>query len=69
MNAARVEKSDRLSRVLGLLRRRGEHGATSMEIVQLARTVAVSACVAELRANGYRIHCERKGRVWTYRLH
>jgi acetolactate synthase regulatory subunit len=67
MNAA-SDKSERLQRVLEVLRRRGAHGATSRDLIQLAHTVAPNSCVAELRQLGYKIECARKGRTWTYRL-
>lgn len=68
IHAARVENSPRLRRVLALLRDRGTSGATSMEIIQEARTAAPAACVAELRDNGYRIDCKQEGRKWRYTL-
>jgi len=68
MHAANLEKSDRLQRVLKVLTRRGKHGATSMELIRLASTVAPNSCVAELRQQGYNITCTRTGNVWRYTL-
>ena len=66
MNAARLEKSARLQRVLSLLSSGREY--STMEIVQGAQVMAVSAAVSELRAQGKTIHCERRGSVWYYRM-
>lgn len=66
MNAARIDKSDRLCRVLRLLKRVKE--ASTRDIVERAKVVAVSAAVAELRQQGHAIACQRRGDVWFYRL-
>jgi hypothetical protein len=71
MNAARISSSARLRRVLCLLRDGREH--STRDIADGAHVCAVSACVAELRANGHDIACRiAKGedgeRVWLYRL-
>lgn len=68
MHHANIESSDRLRRVLGVLERRGKRGASSMDLVMMARVVAPGTCVSELRHQGYDIGCQRKGDVWTYRL-
>lgn len=70
MHAAKVASSPRLRRVLDVLSDHREH--TTLEIAERGRTVAVSACVSELRANGHAIACRQEkrpeGRVWLYRL-
>jgi len=66
MNHANIEKSDRLQRVLELLKRGCEK--STMEIIMQANVMAVSAVVSELRANGYDISCRRDGDLWYYKL-
>lgn len=70
MHAARLSFSPRLKRVLEFLKDGKEH--STMEIVMGARVMAVSACVAELRANGAEIACEQRaepdGRRWYYTM-
>jgi len=65
MNAARLEKSDRLRRVASLLKREKEF--TTLEIAEGAKVCAVNSIVAELRCNGMDIRCRRVGDVWLYR--
>jgi hypothetical protein len=52
-----------MDRFLALLRERGSAGATTLEIVQHARVMAVSAIASEARAMGYRIDCEEEPRA------
>jgi hypothetical protein len=66
MNAASIEKSERLGRVLALLSQGGEF--STLDIIKQANVCAVSSIVAELRQNGYDIHCRRLGDKWFYRL-
>ena len=66
MHHARVEHSSRLQRVLDELLDGLEH--SSLELAMGAGTVAPGTCVSELRANGYAIRCERRGKRWYYRL-
>lgn len=66
MKAARIENSARLQRVADLLADGREH--TTLDIVIGASVCAVNSAVAELRANGYHIDCQRRGDVWVYRL-
>lgn len=63
MHAARVEKSERLKRVLALLSDGAWH--STLDIVRNAGVCAVNSCVAELRANGCAIICRR---VWKERF-
>ena len=67
MNAAKVDNSARLQRVLETLRRHPE-GASSMTIITEAQVVAPGTVVSELRHCGYDIDCSRKGDIWTYRM-
>ena len=65
MKAASLDTSDRLRRVLRLLKDRREH--STREIIRRAGVCAVSAIVSELRANGLKIECQRRGDRWYYR--
>jgi len=66
MNSRNVETNETLQRVgrLLLTRRR----LSTLDIVQGARVCAVNSIIAELRDNGWRIHCERSGRNFYYTL-
>lgn len=66
MNAAQIDKSDRLQKVAKLLGRGGEY--TTMEIIQKAGVCAVNSIISELRQNGYDISCERRADKWFYRM-
>ena len=70
MNAAHLDRSPRLQRVLEFLSDMQEH--TTRDIVIGAQVCAVNSCVAELRANGFRIECRQDmvegRRYWHYRL-
>lgn len=66
MNAATLEKSDRLRRVAAVLADGRER--STLDIIAYARVCAVNSCIAELRANGLNIACRRQGDVWFYRL-
>lgn len=66
MNAAQLDKSDRLQKVAKLLGRGGEY--TTMEIIQKAGVCAVNSIISELRQNGYDIRCERRADKWFYRI-
>ena len=70
MHAARVDRSDRLRRVLDVLDDGREY--STLDLVMLAGVCAVNSIVAELRANGISISCrqaktEAGDRVWLYR--
>jgi hypothetical protein len=64
MHAARLDSSERLRRVLDLLA--DGKPRTTRDIVEGAQVCAVNSCVAELRANGHAIACQRQGDVWLY---
>ena len=66
MNAASIESSERLNRVLDLLSLGGEF--TTLDIIKNANVCAVNSIVAELRQNGFDINCQRRGEKWFYRL-
>jgi hypothetical protein len=66
MNAATIENSDRLRRVLAVLSDGQER--TTLDIIAYARVCAVNSCIAELRANGFDIRCRREGGKWFYRM-
>ena len=70
MHGASLERSPRLQRVLEILLDGRE--ASTLEIALGARVCAVNSCVAELRENGFSIHCRQSSdsgeRVWLYRL-
>jgi type II secretory pathway component PulJ len=67
MNAAKVDNSARLQRVLACLERHPE-GVSSMKLITEALVVAPGTVVSELRHQGYLINCQRRGSVWTYTL-
>lgn len=66
MHAAKLSKSDRLKRVSKFL----SDGAwrTTRQIIRGAHVCAVNSIAAELRANGKKIDCERRGSRWFYRM-
>ena len=71
MHAARLSASPRLQRVLRVLRDGRAH--STLELVMGAQVMAVSACIAELRAHGAVIHCEQRAsergeRRWFYTM-
>ena len=70
MNAARLDRSPRLQRVLDCLQRGGWW--TTRQLIQYATVCAVNSCIAELRANGIPVESDviyRGGRrIWRYRL-
>jgi hypothetical protein len=66
VKAARLETSPRLQRVAALLSDGREY--STLDIVIGASVCAVNSCIAELRANGFRIACRRVGDVWYYRM-
>ena len=77
MRHARLDRSERLQRVLAVLIEWRRLGAargwiTTRGIVRLAHVCAVNSCIAELRANGARIECEQRRergvRRFYYRL-
>lgn len=66
MNSAKLSKSDRLQRVLKVLLDGNRH--TTRDIVRKAHVMAVSACISEIRDNGFNVICERKANKWFYWL-
>lgn len=76
MNAAKLEKSDRLQRVYELLKQGGEY--STMDIVQHAHVCAVNSIISELRQNGVAVQSKVRvvhdplsksaKRLWYYSL-
>ena len=66
MKHANIHNSDRLQRVLAVLMDRKAH--TTRDLIRKANVCAVNSCIAELRANGIQIECERKKDRWFYAL-
>lgn len=66
MHAARLDRSQRLRRVLDALADGYPH--STLDLVHGAGVCAVNSIVAELRENGYAIDCQRVGDVWYYTL-
>lgn len=66
MHAARIDHSPRLKRTVAFLADGREY--STLEIIAGAGVCAVSAVVAELRANGLDITCRRDRGLWFYRL-
>lgn len=54
MNNAKVEKSERLQRILAYLREQKD-GVSSWAIQMHCRVVAPGTCISELRRNGFQI--------------
>lgn len=67
MHAAKLQKSQRLQRVLKLLKT--GHIYTTRQIINAARVCAVNSIISELRDNGFDIECKciAKG-IYTYQL-
>jgi hypothetical protein len=65
MNAANLKTSERPQRVDKFLSDRQPH--STLEIIQGAGVCAVNSIIAELRASGRQINCNREGNVWSYR--
>ena len=59
---AATKVTPRLQRVLKLLRDRGDRGATTREIIEMALVCAVNTCIAELRELGFPVQCTMEGR-------
>lgn len=70
MHAAKLDKSQRLKRVLNVLKdaRERNEALSTMQIIRQANVCAVNSIIAELRANGYPIDCTRDSGVWRYTL-
>ena len=67
MHAAQINKSNRLQRVDQLLADGLPH--STREIIETANVCAVNSVIAELRANGRSISCNRVDDVWFYQMH
>lgn len=73
INAAKLDRSERLQRVLTLLIENRHRWLTTRQIMRLSHVCAVNTVIAELRDNSAEIECKttvlRDGkRRWSYRL-
>lgn len=66
MHYARLANSPRQQRVLRVLSDGAEH--STQDLIRRANVCAVSAIIAELRANGVGVACQRRGAIWYYQL-
>lgn len=66
MKSAKLSTSDRLKRVLSVLKDHKKH--TTRDIIRNAHVCAVNSIISELRDNGMPVICERKGDKWFYQL-
>lgn len=66
MNNAKLSKSDRLKRVLKVLKQGGAY--STRDLIRKAKVCAVSAAISELRENGKRIVCTRRNNIYYYML-
>lgn len=66
MNAARLERSERLKRVYDLMSDGRER--STMDIIIGANVCAVNSIASELRRNGSMIDCKRRGNAWFYKM-
>ena len=67
MHHAKLNKSDRLQRVLKLLEKSIKPQSTR-QIIKKANVCAVNSIVSELRENHRKIRCQRVKNVWFYSL-
>ena len=66
MNAAQIDRSARLQRLLGILGDGAER--STLELIQQSGLCAINSAIAELRQNGFAIDCRRIGGKWLYKL-
>ena len=64
-HCADLKKSVRLQGVWDLLKNGAEY--TTRDIILFAKVCAVSAAISELRANGKKIRCQRRGKYFYYK--
>ena len=60
MHHAKLKKSARLQRVAKLLKAH-KRPLSTMDIIEKAKVCAVNSIISELRENGMKIDCQRKG--------
>lgn len=65
MHHAKLDKSARLQRVAKVLKQH-KRPLSTMDIIKKANVCAVNSIIAELRANGMNIDCQRNGDAWYY---
>jgi hypothetical protein len=66
MKSANLSSSPRLQRVHKVLQDGREY--STWDIARLAHVCAVNSAISELRWNGLKIQCERRGDKWFYRM-
>ena len=73
MNAAKLERSERMQAILAFMRERGTAGATSLEIAVRFNVLNVGTEMSALRHNGVNVDCEFERETETgrrvYRYH
>jgi hypothetical protein len=66
MNSAILSKSIRLQKVFNILLDGNEH--TTRDLIRKSGMCAINSICAELRVNGIKIDCQRRGDRWYYKL-
>jgi biotin operon repressor len=66
MHYAKIEKSDRLKRLLSALGDGAWH--STMDLISRANICAVNSAVSELRGNGYPVECRKMEGRFEYML-
>jgi hypothetical protein len=66
MNSAKIEKSERLRRVLSILGDGNPH--STRYIMMAAHVCAVNSIISELRDNGKKIKCKRDAGIYRYQM-
>ena len=64
MNAARLEKSDRLRKILRALKSRKK--LSTRQIIEMTGCCAINSAISELRRNGQNIDCTRGNGAYWY---
>lgn len=64
MHFANLESSDRLQRVLEVLKRGGKF--STMDLIRGSGYCAINSIISEIRANGISVDCKREGNAWFY---
>ena len=73
IHAGNPARSRRLGSVLEFLKKRGDEGATTREIIEICKVCAVNSIISEIRTAGHQIDCKTTvdasgGRVARYKL-
>ena len=64
IHAAKINRSERLQKALGLLADGNWH--STLEVSRVANTVCPGTTIQELKANLFRIESRKNGRQWEY---